>query len=176
MAGRNVKYEGEQTTVNLLGGTRAKLWLSNEAKRINLDAGTLVCNIAKQPEGRPMRFITPHAQAVVVGTQLKLQVTNDATRLEVTEGSVTLVKNEQNSVTVKAGEFAVASGNESLKTQSLATVPPIQTPGNANSQMAGTTGYYQRWPNGHALRSQFLPHLGMGPEIRQTPRTTRKSA
>jgi hypothetical protein len=152
-----VKYENEQTTVNLLAGTRAKLWLDNGAKRVSLDTGTLVCKIDKQPQSKAMRFVTPHAHAVVLGTELKLQVTNDATRLEVTEGSVTLVKNEQNSVTVRAGEFAVASENDSLKSQSLATESPVQVPGNANGQTAANSGYYQRWPNGLPSDPNFFP-------------------
>jgi ferric-dicitrate binding protein FerR (iron transport regulator) len=57
--------------------------------------------------------------AEVLGTKFSLAVTNAATRLEVTEGSIKLTKNDQTSVTVKAGEFAVAASGVELKAESL---------------------------------------------------------
>ena len=101
-----VKYGSEETTVKLLSGATARFWLQDDAKRVRLEVGTLVCRIAKQPEGRAMRFITPQAEAMVVGTQLKLAVSNDATHLEVTEGKVKLARNDQQFVMVGEGESA----------------------------------------------------------------------
>jgi hypothetical protein len=109
-----IKYGAEETTVRLLSGSTAKFWLQDNAKRINLDAGRLVCNVAKQPQGRPMRLITPNAEAKVLGTELELSVAGDSTELKVTTGNVLLTRlSDDQSVNVGAGQFAtVAPGVE----------------------------------------------------------------
>jgi ferric-dicitrate binding protein FerR (iron transport regulator) len=70
----DVRYTGEPTTVVLQSETTAKLWLHNSAKRIRLDTGTVVCSVAKQPKGSPMRLVTANAEAEVLGTELMLSV------------------------------------------------------------------------------------------------------
>jgi hypothetical protein len=155
----DIRYAGEQTTVAIHAGTTAKFWLQNEAKRINLDDGTLVCQIAKQPEARPMRFITPHAEAVVLGTQLRLAVTNGTTQLEVMEGSVRLARNEQEFVMVNSGELAVVAKGVDLKAQVVKPGSPALTlpMGRANGPMSGATSYYAQWPNGISADPNFFP-------------------
>ena len=59
------------------------------AKRVHLAHGELWADVARQSNG-PMQFLTPHAIATVLGTQLRLTVTGDETLLKVEEGKVRL--------------------------------------------------------------------------------------
>jgi hypothetical protein len=153
-----IKYGTEETTIKLLSGATARFWLQDEAKRVRLDAGTLVCRIAKQAEGRAMHFVTPHAEAVVVGTQLKLAVSNDTTRLEVTEGKVELAMNEQGAVVVGAGEFAMAGKGLELKTQPIEPAADVQPHADqVKAQVQSASDYYRRWPNGIPADPNFFP-------------------
>ena len=154
-----IKYGTEDTTIKLLSGATAKFWLQDDAKRVRLDAGTLVCKIAKQPAGKAMRFVTPNAEAMVVGTQLKLAVSNDATQLEVTEGSVKLARNDQQFVMVNAGEFAVASEGTELKAQPLKPIPAAPSPSLAmtNAPNVTSASYYAQWSNGIPADPNFFP-------------------
>ena len=161
--GAEIKYAGEQTTVALLSGTTAKLQLQNEAKLVRLEAGTLLCSIAKQPKDRPMRFVTLHVTAEVVGTELKLMVADAGTRLEVMEGLVRLTGNgpdQAASTMVSAGEYAFAADGKGI------VVQPITTPSPATKSVtapASAVDRQSKWPNGIPVRSEFLPHLGLGP-------------
>jgi hypothetical protein len=154
-----VKYGSEETTIQLLPGATAKFWLENDAKRVRLEAGALVCRIAKQPQGKGMHFITPHVEAMVVGTQLKLAISNDETHLDVIEGSVKLAKNDQQFVMVGTGESAVAGAKGEIKVQPSTPVPSTaSTPVvNANSPMVSPTSYYAQWSNGIPSDPGFFP-------------------
>jgi hypothetical protein len=59
------------------------------AKRVHLARGELWADVARQTGG-PMQFITPHAIATVLGTQLRLTVSGGDTLLKVDEGKVRL--------------------------------------------------------------------------------------
>jgi hypothetical protein len=149
-----VKYAGEQTTVALLSGTTAKLQLQNEAKLVRLDAGTLVCSIAKQPKDKQMRFVTPHVTAEVVGTELKLMVANAETRLEVIEGKVKLTGKDEAATMVSAGEFAVAADGKGIVVQSATTPSPGAKPVAA---LADSADRQTKWPNGIPSDPIFFP-------------------
>ncbi len=43
-----------------------------EGKRLRLDAGELQAAVSRQPTGRPLVILTPHATTTVVGTQFRL--------------------------------------------------------------------------------------------------------
>jgi hypothetical protein len=77
-------------------------------KTVFLAAGSLRAQIARQPPGRPLVFTTPHAQATVVGTRLRLAVTDRGTRLDVDEGRVRL-SGAGEPVEVAAGQYAVTA-------------------------------------------------------------------
>jgi hypothetical protein len=107
-------------------GTRVELSGNSEAalaelpNRLTLTRGSLWAAVARQPAVRPMTFQTPHAEAVVLGTQLTLQVTSGASRIEVEEGRVRLIRlGERASVDVSAGHFAVVEKGTKLESRSL---------------------------------------------------------
>jgi ferric-dicitrate binding protein FerR (iron transport regulator) len=81
-------------------------------KRLNLTRGSVRAVVAKQPKGEPLIFTTPHGQATVVGTTLRLVVDPDVkkgTNLEVEEGKVELKNLAGKSVFVESGHYAVAA-------------------------------------------------------------------
>jgi hypothetical protein len=99
------------TQVELAGDTKlSQLVESPAGKRVMLDKGAAVAQVAKQPSGQAMVFATPHAEARVLGTTLKLSVDPQGTKLEVTEGRVRLTRRSDGaSVEVGAGYYAVAA-------------------------------------------------------------------
>jgi hypothetical protein len=103
-----------------------------EGKKIYLAGGAVDADVAPQPLGKPMLFITPHGEARVLGTELQLAVGREATRLAVTKGKVRLTNLDGKFVNVGAGSFSVAAAGADLAIQSLAepaSVPaPAETP------------------------------------------------
>jgi len=105
----------DRTRVELEGDTLVRELLPREAGkglRVAVDKGAVRAEVAKQPAGQPMLFETPHGEAKVVGTILRVQVDADpkkGTRLDVEEGKVELRNAASRSVLVEAGHFAVAT-------------------------------------------------------------------
>jgi hypothetical protein len=76
-----------------------------KGKRLILQKGSLLAQVAKQPPDAPMVFATPHGEARVLGTALRLDV-DTQTKLEVTEGKVRLTRTGGKSIDVIGGNFA----------------------------------------------------------------------
>jgi hypothetical protein len=77
-----------------------------------LSRGVLTAHVARQDADHPMIFLTPHAEARVLGTTLRLVVDpgdSGSTRLEVEEGKVRLTRADGKAAEVPAGHFAVAA-------------------------------------------------------------------
>jgi hypothetical protein len=111
-----VQIRMETTIIELGGDTRIAQITNGAGKKLVLDLGTVTAQVSKQPAGQPLVFLTPHAEARVLGTKLTLAVSAAETRLEVREGRVRLTRLSDNSSTeVTAGQFAVAS--DALKPQ-----------------------------------------------------------
>ena len=85
--------------------------------RVLFNAGTLVADVSKQPAEQPLVFATPHGEARVLGTVLRLVVDFALTRLEVKEGKVRLTRDGK-SVDVAAGQYAVAGKDAPLAARS----------------------------------------------------------
>lgn len=66
--------------------------IAGDPKRVVLDRGTLSAKVVRQPAGRPLVVDTPHAEARVLGTALRLSVDAAGTRLDVSEGKVRLTR------------------------------------------------------------------------------------
>jgi hypothetical protein len=82
-------------------------------RQVYLALGTLESQITKQPVERPMIFGSPWGEATILGTTIRLVVSNDrklGTTLEVQEGRVLLTRLlDKKSVEVVTGQFAVAA-------------------------------------------------------------------
>jgi hypothetical protein len=102
--GTRLKLDAD-TTVTRVGGPTD----GAAGSRIELARGTLAAEVARQPAGRPMRFVTPLAEVVVLGTRLKLTAMPDATRVEVRSGRVRLMRlADRSSAEVRGGQVATA--------------------------------------------------------------------
>jgi ferric-dicitrate binding protein FerR (iron transport regulator) len=88
-------------------------------KRLVVVRGRVTATVAKQPPEQPFVLATPHAEAKVVGTTLRLTVDASATRLEVTEGKVRLSRADGKSVDVPGGQLAVAAPGLELSTRTI---------------------------------------------------------
>ncbi len=100
----------DETSVRLGAETTGADLRTVPAKRLELARGTLEAAVVPQPAGKPFTISTPHAEATVVGTALRLSVSAAETRLEVTEGRVRLKRrSDGKSVDVIAGHVAMAA-------------------------------------------------------------------
>jgi hypothetical protein len=82
--------------------------------RVVLEKGAVSAEVARRPKDRPLVFSTPHGEAKVLGTVLRVSVDPDpkrGTSLEVQEGKVELRASSGKSVVVDAGhQAAIAAG------------------------------------------------------------------
>lgn len=111
----------DKTRVELAGGTNLVVGGDplTGAKALTVTQGELFADVAKQIAG-PMRFNTPHAVATVLGTQLRITVEAQATRLDVTEGLVEFAsKDGSATVRVAANETGEVRDNAMLPTRLL---------------------------------------------------------
>jgi ferric-dicitrate binding protein FerR (iron transport regulator) len=132
-------------------------------KRIQVSQGSLAADVARQPSGQPAVFQTPLAEAVVLGTRLRLSITAEATKLEVLEGRVRLLRPaDKASVEVKAGLQAVARAAGPL----AATRPARFVKGiNLNGEAVTIEG--ERWLSHAAALSSGLS-ISPAPELTAT--------
>jgi len=118
-----IEVSGDSAVVNVFeagpSGTGAK------GKRLQVTRGTMFARVAKQPLGQPLVISSSQAEAVVLGTSLRLIVDpgeKGSTRLEVTEGKVELKRLlDGKMVMVESGHYAVAAAGAELAAKSLPT-------------------------------------------------------
>lgn len=111
----------DQTRIEMGPGTALGELRADGGKRVTVTRGELRALVAKQPRDQGMVFATPHAEALVLGTILRLSVDSDpakGTRLEVEEGRVRLTNLDRKSVEVSAGHVAVAAAGTELVARS----------------------------------------------------------
>lgn len=78
------------TSVTLTGGSELNFTLENSQKSLRLREGDLSAKVAPQPQGKPMRILTPTAEIEVLGTILSVSSQASETGLTVNEGLVKL--------------------------------------------------------------------------------------
>jgi hypothetical protein len=96
---------GSDTVIREIGTT--------PGKRLFLDRGSLNADIAQQPKGAPMVLATPHGEAQILGTTLRIIVDPDpkkGTQVEVAKGKVMLKRLlDGKTVDVLSGHYAMAA-------------------------------------------------------------------
>lgn len=117
LEGRAVVVYTDGTRLELDGEARG--FSDREGKRLEVAHGTLKADVTKQPAGRPMIVSTPHGDARVLGTSLRLVVNDKTTRLEVRQGKVRLTRLDGKFADVGAGFFAVAATGVEPKARPL---------------------------------------------------------
>jgi ferric-dicitrate binding protein FerR (iron transport regulator) len=82
-------------------------------KRLLMEHGEMAADVVSQPRDERMVIGTLVAEATVVGTKLSMTARDDATRLDVFDGTVELVrKSDQARATVGAQQFAVVPSDD----------------------------------------------------------------
>lgn len=114
-AGSTVRFEyRDKTSVQFGSVTMAtKFQLvadrKSQAKFVRLNQGEALADVTPQRNLGPMVFQTPQARAIVIGTQFRLIVSPQDTRLDVTEGKVNFVQTATNSsALITANQSAIA--------------------------------------------------------------------
>jgi ferric-dicitrate binding protein FerR (iron transport regulator) len=129
------------TRVELRAATRLdKMTLGPAEKRFHLSRGAVAAAVAKQAPKTSVLFQTPHAEVTVIGTRLSLEIGNDSTRVEVSEGLVRCMRlSDKYVVDIPAGKFAMASKGAAPVARPTPVVRSFQdgvlpTPGYAGTQ------------------------------------------
>jgi ferric-dicitrate binding protein FerR (iron transport regulator) len=110
--GLKVRYEKEPTELTLFSDTTVEFRGPSPGKLFFLESGKLYAQVAPQPIDAPLRVLTPHAEAVVLGTAFTLVSGKSDSRLDVEKGKVRLQCGGQ-SIEVLKGEAAQASSTTS---------------------------------------------------------------
>lgn len=117
--GASISYINEETTVFLKENSEVVFKLNKGAKVILLNKGDIICDVDKQPPGKPMTVLTPHAEATVLGTQFLLSAGKESSKLHVNEGAVNFRDKQTNETfEAKAGwttRISQVSGNKSFR-------------------------------------------------------------
>lgn len=143
-------------------------------KRFVVDRGTVTAQVAPQPKGLPMVLATPHGEARVQGTTLRL-IVDATTRLEVTEGVVRLVrKTDLNSVDVKAGQRSeIVRVNRELQAQPLPVEEILLL---AKDSLPPSNGDWQKLPDKNVFGGVVLHALQEWNGMKKTAAQTLKDS
>ncbi len=127
-SGRSVVEFPDGTQVELHRNTVVSSLSASEGKRIVLEKGSVTARVAPQPKASPMVFATPHGEATVVGTVLRIAVSPDpreGMRVEVEQGQVRLKRaSDGRNVVLAGGQTAVAAEGKLLAARKL--LPPLE--------------------------------------------------
>ncbi len=97
--------------------------------RLFVAAGVIRATVAPQPKTKPLIVATPHAEAKVLGTELRVVVDRDpkkGTLLEVEKGRVELRRlSDRKTAIVAGGQFAIAAVGVELKPKPLSPNVPM---------------------------------------------------
>jgi ferric-dicitrate binding protein FerR (iron transport regulator) len=110
------------STLFLLERTEAEFRKWGDGRRVELREGTLHCQVAAQPAGRPLVFSTAHAEASVLGTEFELSADRDGTMLRAWSGRVRLSR-EGRSVDVGGGEIGTADERGLVRWVPVCSIP-----------------------------------------------------
>jgi hypothetical protein len=81
----------------------------SSGRRLFVSVGEVASDIRPQPAGQPMIFATPHAEATIVGTKIRLSAAGGGTTLDVEEGKVRFQRLSDRAATdVAAGQSATS--------------------------------------------------------------------
>lgn len=116
------------TSLVIVGDASVLLGDADGQKRVDVDHGDVDADVAPQPDGKPMLFVTLQAEARVMGTRLSISAETNATTLSVSEGHVAMKRlSDGRSVDVRGGYQAVASPSSELTAQATPPAPDSWT-------------------------------------------------
>ncbi len=104
-----VRYEGEESVIDIHGGTEIEFARKEGAKRITLAGGRVICRIAPPPLNEQAAILTPQAKLRILGTEFALEVDGGTgTYLQVTEGRILMTDLQTGSAVEVAGGCAAS--------------------------------------------------------------------
>ncbi len=92
---------------------------SARGKSAFVEKGMVAAEVVRQPAGEPLVLATPHGEASVLGTSLRLSVEAASTRVEVKSGRVRMTRSDGAAVEVRSGHFALAGAGSELAARPL---------------------------------------------------------
>lgn len=113
--------DGTTTTIDDAAFFTLSPGSADAGKRMTITRGRFSAVVAPQPAGRPLVFTTPHGEAIVVGTRLRLEVDDALTQLSVDSGLVRLVNAADGSVQ------DVAAGQRAFVAAPRRPLPPVES-------------------------------------------------
>jgi|MEHZ01.2.fsa_nt_MEHZ010487623.1_3 ferric-dicitrate binding protein FerR (iron transport regulator) len=102
----------DSSTVWVSGPAVVTISDGGDGKMIRLREGDLSLDVSPQPEGKPMRVITPSAEAVVLGTQFNVSASSSSTSLTVNEGTVQVTRLADGSVQEVEADHGIVAALE----------------------------------------------------------------
>lgn len=144
-----LKFVSDKTRLDLRGetllhevsqGEKGTASAAGAGKRFLLARGMLGAEVAKQPTNQPLVIRSPHADAVVLGTVLRLTVDpadKGGTRLEVLEGRVRFTRSSDRKVLeVTTGHVALAAAGSPFASRAI---PPARVGTPEKPALVGVT-------------------------------------
>ena len=159
-ASATITFGAEDTRLMLSADTELKLTSLARGKRFVLQEGRVEANVARQRPFHPLIITTPQAQARVLGTKFSLLTADNATRLEVTRGSVQFTRmSDSKAIRVNSGHYAVAANNYDLAAQpftgSILREYWTNLPGESQVDYLLTNRDFPDHPSGHDYLKKF---------------------
>ena len=147
------------STVTISG--MSALTISDDGpKELHLREGNLSATVTSQPEGRPLRLLTPTAELEVLGTQFDVIATDTQTKITVNEGVVRVTRLTDGKFThVKAAHSLVATIEARDPLVAIAVREPVRV-WKANLGQDKTAGDWL--PIAHALRIEIGQEIEAG--------------
>jgi hypothetical protein len=132
------------TLLQVSAGTRIRRLTVDQGKYVELAEGALTADVSPQPADRPMILKTPKAEAVVLGTKLRLAANVETASLKVENGRVRFIRHaDGKSLVVPQGHYAVVAKDVEF------AVRPLTPPGPRWARV--------REQNGAILAAAFAP-------------------
>lgn len=132
----------------------------NGHKELHLREGNLSATVTSQPEGRPLRLLTPTAELEVLGTQFDVIAADTQTKITVNEGLVRVTRLMDGKFTdVKSAHSLVATIEAREPLVAIAIQEPLHV-WKANLGQDKTTGDWL--PIAHALRIEIGREIEAG--------------
>ena len=113
-----IRFRRESTRIDLAESSALKLMAAGNRRRLELQRGRIEVVAAPQPPAHPLVFVTPEAEARVIGTHFFLAARQTSTWLAVIDGTVELARPSDKTATkVGPRHYAVAAPGLELAAQ-----------------------------------------------------------
>lgn len=168
--GQKVQTKGEESGAALALSDATRIQLGPDASvafpdpaqvegvRVQLEAGAIQVHASKQPAGQPLIFATAYARVVVLGTKFRLYQEDTASRVELEEGKVRLVRSRDGKQ-VEVLEWSVAVASAHNEPESMGLLPLSRAEARLRLDIARAGHKMAFTPDGKTLAAGRMDHL-----------------